>query len=487
MTGTFQNPATATYLDPTRTVVAGTTSSSYDPASSTAEDIQVLPALNNFPHAGDDSYTFPVNSPTQTLNVLTNDNFGLDGPSIADITIVTLPTHGTGAVDDGGTPTNPTDDAIFYTPQPGYTGPDSLVYQICDASLPPDCATATVNINVMAPPSISKAFSPNPIGPPWTTTLTFTIVNPNAGAALTGVAFSDPLPTNITVATPPNEVITNCGVPVFVPAAGAASITFSDGTIPAGGTCTVSVDVTPSTAGIYDNTSSAVTSTNGGTGNTASATLRVLAPPSISKTFSSSTMPTNGLATLTFTITNPNTGDILNGIAFSDSFPSGMVVASPTGAGTSGCGTPTYSPTVGASSITFSNGTIVAGSTCMVTIQLTATSRGVDYNSSSTVSSTNGGTGNFASAVITVLDPVQISKAFGTNPVAAGTATTLTFTLINPNATMALTGVAFTDTFPPAWWLQTRPTLSPRTAASLAIHRCPAVVPFLLQVERYWR
>ena len=42
--GTYQNPATATYTDPTRTVTNGTTSTNYDSASSTGEDIQVIAA-----------------------------------------------------------------------------------------------------------------------------------------------------------------------------------------------------------------------------------------------------------------------------------------------------------------------------------------------------------------------------------------------------------------------------------------------------------
>jgi uncharacterized repeat protein (TIGR01451 family)/fimbrial isopeptide formation D2 family protein len=42
VSGTQQNPATATYLDPVRTVSTGTTSVSYDAASSTAEDVTVL-------------------------------------------------------------------------------------------------------------------------------------------------------------------------------------------------------------------------------------------------------------------------------------------------------------------------------------------------------------------------------------------------------------------------------------------------------------
>lgn len=41
--GTYQNPASATYLDPTRTVSNGTATSSYSSASSTAEDVTINP------------------------------------------------------------------------------------------------------------------------------------------------------------------------------------------------------------------------------------------------------------------------------------------------------------------------------------------------------------------------------------------------------------------------------------------------------------
>jgi uncharacterized repeat protein (TIGR01451 family)/fimbrial isopeptide formation D2 family protein len=44
--GTFQNPATATYTDPARTVANGTTTSSYNSASSTGEDVTVVGGPN---------------------------------------------------------------------------------------------------------------------------------------------------------------------------------------------------------------------------------------------------------------------------------------------------------------------------------------------------------------------------------------------------------------------------------------------------------
>jgi uncharacterized repeat protein (TIGR01451 family) len=44
--GTYQNPATANYTDPARTVVSGTATSSYDPASSNGEDVTVVGTPN---------------------------------------------------------------------------------------------------------------------------------------------------------------------------------------------------------------------------------------------------------------------------------------------------------------------------------------------------------------------------------------------------------------------------------------------------------
>jgi len=45
--GTYQNPATATYTDPTRVTSGTTTSSSYNPASSTGEDVTLVGASIN--------------------------------------------------------------------------------------------------------------------------------------------------------------------------------------------------------------------------------------------------------------------------------------------------------------------------------------------------------------------------------------------------------------------------------------------------------
>jgi len=308
--------------------------------------------------------------------------------------------------------------------------------------------TGTDTLSVVAPPSIAKAFSPNPIAVGGVSTLTFTITNSNAGTALTGVAFTDTFPAGLQVAATPSATTTGCGAPTFAPAAGNTSVSFSGGTIAASGTCTVTVAVTATTGGAKVNTTGSVTSTNGGTGNTGTDTLSVVAPPSIAKAFSPNPIAVGGVSTLTFTITNSNTGTALTGVAFTDTFPAGLQVAATPNATTTGCGSPTFAPVAGNTSVSFSGGTIAASGTCTVTVAVTATTGGAKVNTTGSVTSTNGGTGNTGTDTLSVVAPPSIAKAFSPNPIAVGGVSTLTFTITNSNTGTTLTGVAFTDTFP---------------------------------------
>jgi hypothetical protein len=101
--------------------------------------------VNDLPDAQDDIANVPEDVPTN-IDPLPNDDFGGDGPIMGPITIVTPPTNGTATVNDGGTPNDPTDDTIDYSPDPNYNGPDAIVYEICDVN--GDCDQATININV---------------------------------------------------------------------------------------------------------------------------------------------------------------------------------------------------------------------------------------------------------------------------------------------------------------------------------------------------
>ena len=151
-----------------------------------------------------------------------------------------------------------------------------------------------------AAPEISKAFGATSVAVNGTTSLTFTVSNPNEGIDFTGVSFSDVLPAGLVVASP-NGVTNTCGGAVTA-VAGSGTVSLAGGVLAGGASCTVVVNVTALQAGTKNNVSSAVTSSEGGEGNTASATLEVtLASPTISTMASPSAFvgaPVRDVATL---------------------------------------------------------------------------------------------------------------------------------------------------------------------------------------------
>ncbi len=59
----------------------------------------------------------------------------------------TNPSNGSVSIDDNGTPNNPSDDILTYSPNPDYNGSDSFDYTICNSF--GDCSTATVTADVL--------------------------------------------------------------------------------------------------------------------------------------------------------------------------------------------------------------------------------------------------------------------------------------------------------------------------------------------------
>ncbi len=255
---------------------------------------------------------------------------------------------------------------------------------------------------------ITKAFSPSSIQVGAVSTLTFSVKNPNS-VGVTNVAFTDDLPTGIKVAATPAASTSGCGVPTFAPGADDTSLTFSGGVIAANGTCTVSVNVTATTAGPHTNVSGFVSSTESGTNTDtdgyATANLTALLPPEIAKAFGATPIFEGDTSLLTFTITNPNQDDTLNGIAFTDTYPTGVTNVNPLSpAATNTCGG-TLTAVAGGSTISLSGGTLAGGASCTVSVTVTSSTPGTVINTSGNVSSTNGGTGNTAEAELKVKTP----------------------------------------------------------------------------------
>ncbi|MBK9732545.1 MAG: tandem-95 repeat protein [Chitinophagaceae bacterium] len=104
------------------------------------------PSAPGEPTANADHSTTNLNTAVD-IDVLINDDFGINGPSSGAITVTTNAAHGTAVVNTNSTPNDPTDDFIEYTPNTNYFGSDNFIYQICDGD--GDCDTAIVFVTIL--------------------------------------------------------------------------------------------------------------------------------------------------------------------------------------------------------------------------------------------------------------------------------------------------------------------------------------------------
>jgi uncharacterized repeat protein (TIGR01451 family) len=162
-------------------------------------------------------------------------------------------------------------------------------------------AAGSVKLDVVpiAPPTIIAVFGSSPLLVGGTTSLSFTITNPNTPVSnsvvpaarsdphdLTGVGFIDTLPSALVVATP-NGLTGTCGGGTISAVAGSNTINLSGATLAGSSSCTFSVTVLAVSAGSLKNSTGPVSSNEGGAGQAASATLQigsVATPPPTSTT-----------------------------------------------------------------------------------------------------------------------------------------------------------------------------------------------------------
>ena len=297
---------------------------------------------------------------------------------------------------------------------------------------------------------ISKQFTPSVIAPNGTSTVTLTLTNP------TGVAQANGSLTDTLTGMSISGLQTAGGTCYTVPptlANGAISLSFTAIPIAAAG-CTITFVVKSATVGTQLNTTSGVTTPTLGTGPASNtAQLVVAGPPTVSKSFTPSTIQTGGTSTITFTLLD---GDSipLTGAAFTDTLNVNLEVAgsgSVAAGGTcAGAGSNSFVAGTAGATLSFTGLGIPTGAGgCTVTIPVTSStlSPAAGYaNTTSGVSSNEAATGAASNTanLIVVASP-SISKAFATSPIAQGGTSVLTFTLTNPSA-IALTGGAFTDT-----------------------------------------
>ncbi|MFT5515703.1 MAG: putative repeat protein (TIGR01451 family), partial [Rhodothermales bacterium] len=304
---------------------------------------------------------------------------------------------------------------------------------------------AVVVVPAGAAPGFSKSFGTNPVAAGQTSTLVFSINNTANSADGTGLMFSDAFPTGLVVASTPN-VSSTCLGGTITAAAGSGAVSYAGGTVRRGQTCTVSVGVTAPLLGNYLNTSGALTSSLGAS-STSTATLGVVSVlPVFSKSFSADPAIAGAAITLTFTVNNVGSVVAASGLAFTDTLPSGLMIAEdPNGRGT--CSSGTLVAGAGTGAISYSGGVVGAGSTCTITVDVTAGAAGDYTNTSGPLNSSLGLSGT-ATATLRVNALPVFTKSFSPNPALAGSVTSLTFTIDNGGSTSSATALAFTDSLP---------------------------------------
>ncbi|MRS04971.1 DUF11 domain-containing protein, partial [bacterium] len=240
------------------------------------------------------------------------------------------------------------------------------------------------------------------------------------------------------------------------------TLSVSGATVPAGsistpGSCTITAVVTGSIAGSFTNTipANSITTATPGVTNVADISANITiynqgaGISSRSKGFSPSTIKVDGISTLTIRLRAPADTQ-LTGFSINDSLPVGVRVAdAPTATKGTYCQGGTFSPSAGDILLTYSGGTIPAGQECVLTVNVTSSTKGVFTNTISSANISNDQDRNITSsfsATLTV-SGLTVSKAFYPSTVDINGISTFTITLTNTN-TNYLESVSFTDTLP---------------------------------------
>lgn len=193
----------------------------------------------------------------------------------------------------------------------------------------------SVNSVQVVSPILDKLFFPDTIFEGGESELIFTVYNIATNPTQNGIAFTDNLPTGVSLTSSPVWVNANGCTATFSGATGDTFVGITDLTFPSGvESCTFSVMVTSDIAGTYLNDSQNISDTNNIDASQVSATLNVIVDPSnVDVEILKSVEPSEAIVgqEVTFTITATNIGTTqATGIQVLDALPIGYEYISAT-------------------------------------------------------------------------------------------------------------------------------------------------------------
>ena len=298
------------------------------------------------------------------------------------------------------------------------------------------------------PPIIAKSFNPGAIPVGGRSTVTYTIDNTASALEAGDIAFTDIFPESLTF-DPSSVQTVNCGeggTYSFLP----LTNTFEAGgsaVVPPGATCTISFDVIASSPGTYGSSTSELT-TSLGSSPGASASLNVVPPPIFTQVFTPENFNADGVGTLTYTIDNTASALDATNLSFTNALPAGLVLSDSVNFFSS-CvgGSVTAGP--GSSSFSYSSGTVPAGASCILQVEVTSREGGSFINTTGDLTSSLGNSGPSTDALeVTPIVAVRLSQIESVDPVVAGSGdNNLVYTISTFNdGPSTATGITISET-----------------------------------------
>ncbi|MGZ4231235.1 MAG: DUF7933 domain-containing protein [Solirubrobacteraceae bacterium] len=132
-------------------------------------------------------------------------------------------------------------------------------------------------------------------------------------------------------------------------------------------------------------------------------------PPTLTSSFTPTSITVGNTSALSFTITNPHSSGSLTGIAFTDALPAGLVVDNPNGTNGTCGSTSVLTAAPGSGTISLTAGKLAAGASCTVSADVTSNTAGTYTNSTGAVSSNEGGSGSGDTQALTVFGNPTVS------------------------------------------------------------------------------
>lgn len=309
-----------------------------------------------------------------------------------------------------------------------------------------DSGAATATLTVTQEPGFSKVFAPNPTGIGVPSTLTFTLDNTANTVSADTVDFVDNLPADLIIANNPNATNT-CNGGSLTAVATSGTISYSGGQIPAGSSCTITVDVVAELTGDYINLSGDLTSSLGNSGSATDTLTVIVEPPSFGKLFAPNPTAVGVPVTLTFTLDNSANAVSAQNVDFVDNLPANLLVAdTPNIVNT--CSGGTLTAVAGSANINYTGGAIPAAASCTIAVDVVSLVPGDYDNVSGDLTSAFGNSGNASDTLIVTAQAPAFSKLFAPGSTNVGVPVTLTFTLDNSSNAAPAQAVEFIDNLP---------------------------------------